>query len=102
MFARIFQPSKTAMQSGKGKTTFWLLEYEQAAARRIDPLMGWVSSGDTQSNQVQLKFDSKEAAIAYAKEKGIPHQVIEKKSARPVIKTYAENFATNRRKPWTH
>ena len=101
MFARIFQPSKTAMQSGKSKTKNWVLEFEQAAARKVDPLMGWTSSGDT-ATQLRLTFDSKEAAIAYAQEKGIPHQVIETKTAEPVIKTYAENFSTYRRKPWTH
>jgi hypothetical protein len=102
MFARIYQPSKTAMQSGKAKTQVWVLEFEQDAARRIDPLMGWTSASDMDSNQVRLKFDSKDAAIAYATEKGIPHQVFEKADAEPVVKSYSDNFATNRRKPWTH
>ena len=101
MFARIFAPAKTAMQSGKSKTKNWVLEYEATAARRVDPLMGWTSSSDM-SSQVRLTFESQEAAIAYAKEKGIPYQVIEQRKSTPVVKSYADNFITNRRKPWTH
>ena len=76
MRARIYQPAKTAMQSGTAKTKTWLLEYEPDAARVVDPLMGWTGSGDTQS-QVRLRFDSKEAALAYAAEKGISAEVVE-------------------------
>ncbi|MEL7491102.1 MAG: ETC complex I subunit [Pseudomonadota bacterium] len=102
MFARIFQPSKTAMQSGKAKTANWVVEFEAEAARRIDPLMGWTSSEDTRAGQVRLSFDSKDAAIAYAEERAIPYQVIEAREKKPVIKAYSDNFAYQRRKPWTH
>jgi len=102
MFARIYQPAKTAMQSGKGKTRSWVLEFEQSAARRVDPLMGWISSDDMTSNQVRLKFESKEAAVAYATEHGIPHKVSESHGGKPVIKAYSDNFSARRRKPWTH
>ena len=57
MRARIYKPAKTAMSSGTAKTNQWVLEYCQDSAREIDPLMGWTSSGDTQS-QVKLRFDS--------------------------------------------
>ena len=70
MRARIYKPAKTAMSSGTANTNQWVLEYCQDSAREIDPLMGWISSGDTQS-QVKLRFDSKEAAVSYAKEIGI-------------------------------
>ena len=102
MYARIYQPSKTAMQSGKGKTRGWVLEFEQSAARRIDPLMGWTSSNDMNANQVRLSFETKEAAVAYATEHGIPHKVSEAHTGKPVIKAYSDNFSANRRKPWTH
>ncbi len=102
MFARIYRPSKNAMQSGKSKSQNWVLEFEQEAARRIDPLMGWTSSGDTQSNQVRLYFDTQEAAVSYAKDHNIPYQVAKKTVTDPVIKSYSDNFAVNRRKPWTH
>ena len=44
MSARIYSPAKTAMQSGKAKTGYWVLEYDPAEKRRIDPLMGYTSS----------------------------------------------------------
>ena len=70
MRARIYKPSKTAMSSGLAKTKSWVLEFIQETTSEIDPLMGWTSSGDTQS-QVTLKFGSKQAAIDYAREHGI-------------------------------
>ncbi len=102
MFARIFRPAKTAMQSGKSKAEKWVLEFEQREARTIDPLMGWTSGSDMQSNQVRLSFETKEAAIAYAKERNLPHQVIERDDPAPVMKAYSDNFAYRRRAPWTH
>jgi NADH dehydrogenase len=103
MTARIYQPARTAMSSGTAKTHQWVLEYGPSEAKDIDPLMGWTGSGDTQS-QVRLRFDSKKAAVAYAREHGIEAQVIEPQTRKPNIRQggYGENFATNRRGPWTH
>lgn len=102
MLARIYQPSKTAMQSGKAKTGAWRLEFEAEAARRIDPLMGWTSGSDMRASEVALEFDTKEAAVAYAEKHAIPYQVDEPKRPTPSLKAYSDNFAFRRRKPWTH
>ncbi len=103
MRARIYQPAKTAMQSGIAKTHQWVLEFAPASAREVDPLMGWTSSDDTQS-QVRLRFESREAALAYAAEKGIDAEVLDPKPRKPVIRPrgYGENFTTDRRGAWTH
>ncbi len=103
MRARIYQPAKTAMQSGTAKAKGWVLEFAPASAREVDPLMGWTSSDDTQS-QVKLRFDTSDAALAYAKANGIEADVIEPKSRKPLIRArgYGENFATDRRGAWTH
>lgn len=103
MRARIYQPAKTAMQSGTAKTHLWVLEYAPASAREVDPLMGWTSSSDTQA-QVRLRFETKEAALEYAAHNGIDADVQEPKKRRPNIRPggYGENFATNRRGAWTH
>jgi NADH dehydrogenase len=103
MRARIYQPAKTATQSGTAKTHHWVLEFAPASAREVDPLMGWTSSSDTQA-QVKMRFDSKQAALDYAEEHGIDTQVIEPKKRKPNIRPggYGENFATGRRGAWTH
>ncbi|MBO9450831.1 ETC complex I subunit [Tropicibacter sp. R16_0] len=103
MRARIFKPARNAMTSGMAKTRKWVLEYGQASSREVDPLMGWTSSSDTQS-QVRLRFDSKEEAVEYAQSHGIDAEVIEPKPRKPNLRAggYGENFATNRRGPWTH
>jgi len=101
MLARIFRPAKTAMQSGKAKTQLWTLEFAPAQARVSDPLMGWTQTGDM-NGQVRLSFDTREEAVAYATKHGIPFEVLPEKTPKKIIKAYADNFAFNRRQPWTH
>ena len=103
MRARIYKPARTAMSSGQAKTKQWILEYAQGSSREIDPLMGWTSSNDTQT-QVRLRFDSREAAEAYARANGIDAVVAEPHKRRHTVRAggYGENFATNRRQVWTH
>lgn len=101
MQARIYQPAKTAMQSGRGKTKLWVLEFEPARPREIDPLMGWTSSGDM-NTQVILRFESEQAAVAYAEKNGIPYQIEAPKKLQRVVKAYADNFKYGRLGQWTH
>ena len=103
MPARIYQPARTAMSSGTANTKAWVLEYVADNAREVDPLMGWTSSADMQA-QVRLTFDSKQAALDYAQERGLDPVVSEPKMRKPNIRTrgYGENFATDRRGAWTH
>jgi hypothetical protein len=101
MLARIFRPSKTAMQSGKAKSKDWVLEFEPGAARRPDPLMGWTQTSDT-AGQVRLSFDTRDEAVRYAEQHGIAFQLFDDKPAKRIIKAYADNFAFGRKIPWTH
>lgn len=103
MRARIYQPAKTAMSSGTAKTKHWVLEYANREARSVDPLMGWTSSSDTQS-QVRLTFATKQEALDYAADKGLEVTIQEHKKRKANIRPggYGENFATNRRGAWTH
>ncbi len=103
MRARIYQPAKTAMQSGTAKAKGWVLEFAPATAREVDPLMGWTSSDDMDS-QVRLRFDSRQAAEEYATARGIAFDVVDPHARRANIRPggYGENFATNRKGVWTH
>ena len=101
MFAKIYRPAKTAMQSGRAGSQSWRLEFAPEMAKRPDPLMGWTSSSDMRS-QIKLNFDSKEDAIAYAKRQGIPFQVVEPQKAKRYVKSYADNFSADRKQPWSH
>ena len=103
MRARIYRPARSATQSGTARTREWVLDFAPDAPREVDPLMGWTSSGDMNA-QVRLRFDSREAAEAYAREKGMEFVVLEPKTRRPNIRPrgYGENFATDRRGAWTH
>ena len=101
MLARIYQPAKTAMQSGKAKTKAWVLEFAPGSARRQDALMGWTQTTDM-DGQTRLSFETKDEAVAYADRHGIAFQVFDPKPAKKIIKAYADNFAFGRKQPWTH
>ena len=103
MRVRIYKPARNAMQSGIARTRGWVLVYPAADAREIDPLMGWTSSGDTQS-QVRLRFATRAEAEDYAKDNGLDYVVVNpnKRAANVRARGYGENFATDRRAPWTH
>ena len=93
---RIYRPIKNAMQSGRANTQHWLVEFEPGDRKLPDPLMGWAGSRDTRS-QVKMKFESKEAAIAFAEKHGYSYEL---KEAEPVApprpKAYADNFRFDR------
>ena len=83
------------MQSGKARAGEWVLEFESHARKRPDPLMGWSSAQDT-LNQVQLRFDTLEEAIAFAKKDGLEYTLIEPQMRTPKVKSYADNFRYDR------
>lgn len=103
MTARIYQPSRNAMQSGQAKTKDWVLEYSPESPRGIDPLMGWTSSTDMQQ-QIRMRFANKDLAIAYAEAEGLAYTVTEPHKRKAFVRQggYAENFAFSRRTVWTH
>ncbi len=101
MIARIYRPARNAMQSGQGKSKQWVLVFEPAAPREIDPLMGYTSSADTRQ-QVRLSFESLEEAEAYAQKNGIAYTVQPAHDATPQRKSYPDNFRADRKVPWTH
>lgn len=101
MTARIFRPSPNAMQSGKANSKLWVLEHEPEVAREVEPLMGYTSSSDMNS-QVKLRFDSLEEAESYAVKNGIAYTVQKENTAAPKRVAYTDNFRHDRKAPWTH
>jgi len=101
MQVRIFLPPKTAMQSGRAGTRRWVLEFEPESPREVEPLMGWTASRDTRQ-QLRLRFDSKDEAVAYAKKHGLMYTLEEPHRGEPRPKAYADNFRNDRILRWTH
>ncbi len=100
--ARIFVPPKSAMQSGRAGSQDWHLAFPPSEKLRVDPVMGWTGSGDTEK-QLTMRFPSKEAAIAYAEAQGIAYLLEEAKPAKAIKpKVYADNFKYGRAENWTH
>jgi ETC complex I subunit-like protein len=101
MAARIYQPSRNVMQSGKANLQRWVLEFTSDLPKTAEPLMGWTTSADTKE-QVRISFDSKETAIAYAEKHGIAYEIIEPSPKRQTPKSYADNFRWGKPENWTH
>jgi len=89
------------MQSGKAKTDQWILEFEPESPRKVEPLMGYTSSGDMKS-QIRLSFDSQEDAVAYATRNAIPYRLFEPHEQKRRQVSYSDNFRFDRSAPWTH
>ena len=88
--AKIYKPSKTAMQSGTRKYDKWIIEYITEKPG-INPLMGWESSTDTLT-ELKMEFSTKALAIEYAKKNKIKFELIEPQERKIVKKSYADNF----------
>jgi hypothetical protein len=92
MAARIYQRAKSSMQAGRARYSEWILEFQPAEAKQPDPLTGWAGSGDTR-DQIFLRFDTLDAARAYAEAHGIVVHVVPAAEKKLKIKTYADNFS---------
>ena len=91
--AKIYIPTKTALQSGKGKIKNWILKFKTKDTK-TNPLMGWESGEDT-LREVILEFPSKEKAIEYAKRNNVDYEIAEPQNSEFIIKSYADNFLKN-------
>ncbi len=91
MKAKIYKPSKTAMQSGRSKFNKWILKFNNNRNQKKDNIMGW-NGGSNTISQVELKFDTKEDAINYAERNDIEYVVLESSERKVITKSYADNF----------
>jgi hypothetical protein len=101
MTARIYRPSRTATQSGEARSKLWILEFAPESPPDIDPLMGWTGSRDMK-REVQLRFGTKEEAIAYAEKNCIAYEVEPQKETSRKLQSYSDNFRSTRFGQWTH
>ena len=88
--AKIYIPTKNAMQSGLTKSNKWIIEFNTKNPG-INPLMGWESSTDTLS-ELKLEFETKDLAIEYANKNKIDFELVEPQKRKIVKKAYADNF----------
>jgi NADH dehydrogenase (ubiquinone) Fe-S protein 4 len=94
---RIYVPCRTAEQQGLAKTKKWKLDFLNQQ-KWSNPLMGWTSSADPLSS-MNLQFDSKDAAIAFAEKSGYAYIVEEPHVKTPKVRAYADNFSFKAPKP---
>ena len=87
----IFQPSKSAMQSGLGKSEKWCLSNSAANESFINSVFCWTGSSNSEKN-LTLFFDTLESAVRYAESKSFKFDVIEPKKRKVIKKSYSRNF----------
>ncbi len=69
----IFRRTRPVTTSGRAGTDQWILRFERRRPQIIEPLMGWTADDDTLT-QVELKFNSREEAVAYAEREGLAYR----------------------------
>lgn len=96
---RIYKPTKTAMQSGRGKTKNWIMSFGPDKKGYIDERLGWYGTADN-DGQVHLSFDSKESALSYAQSQGFEAVIMGDLDSKlnPDLKSYSDNFAPTKRR----
>ncbi len=72
--ALIFRRTQPVITSGRVGTNQWVLRFERRLPQTIEPLMGWAADDDPLT-QIELKFGSREEAIAYAECEGLAYRV---------------------------
>lgn len=88
---RIYKPARTAMQSGIRQTKLWKLDFD-VLEKWENPMMGWTTSADP-LQAMQIKFESKEDAIAYCQRQGWKFMVDDPQLPSMKKKSYADNFS---------
>ena len=91
MQVRIYKPTKTTMQSGVANSREWLLEFVSQGDQKIEPIMGWTSSGDV-LQEVKVNFPTKQAAIEFAVTNQYSYEIIEPQTRKLIKRSYADNF----------
>ncbi len=103
MHAKIYQPARSVMQSGQSGQSggVWVFEFDRSERSEPEALMGWPSSSDT-ARIIRIDFQTKAEAIAYAEKMGVSFDVMDTPHRRLKLRSYADNFAADRRQAWTH
>ena len=86
----IFKPAKSAMQSGVLNRK-WRIRFGTDETKYKYHLMGWNGSGDM-NQELKLSFETKDQAIAFAKEKNWEYSIVEPEVKKVRKKSYSENF----------
>ena len=88
---KIYQPSKSAMQSGIKNTKVWCLETLTVSTNKISNTFCWNSSDNTY-DQIKVYFDKLDEAILFAQNNNLEFKVFHPNLRKKIKKSYAENF----------
>jgi len=81
--ARLARRGRSVATSGRARADEWVLRFERETPPFIEPLMGW-TAGDDPLAQVELTFETRAAALAYAERQGLEVEVQDRSSPVPL------------------
>lgn len=84
---RIYQPAPSVLQAGQRGRNEWVLEFEPAGNREIDPLTGWRTGRKPFHSIARMTFSDQSSAIAFAEKYGWSYHLSD-----PVIRRVAPRF----------
>lgn len=87
----IYQPAKSAMQSGRGHTKKWVVEPCNKEDTVPGALMGWSRTPGTKA-QIKMYFSTLEEAQRFALRKGWDVQVDPGQQRKIKPRNYGDNF----------
>lgn len=88
---RVYTRNARPMQAGPAHAGEWVVAFEPYLKPGVDPLMGWISSADPQT-QVRLIFPTQEAALAYCRRERLAFDIIPPETRHRRLRSYADNF----------
>ena len=87
----IFQPTKSAMQSGLKNSRKWCISNNDINESYMSSKFCWNGSSNPEK-QIKLFFDDLESAINFAKKNNYDYEVLMPNKRSLIKKSYAENF----------
>jgi hypothetical protein len=90
----IYQPSKSATQSGSYKSGLWFMDftnYDEQNAKYIFDIMNWIGGLDTLKT-IKMSFNTKDDAIRFAQKHNFVYTIQSTQARKIKPKSYASNF----------
>ena len=87
----IFQPTKSAMQSGLNNSKKWCLTNVETHKTFLNSVFCWTGTSNPEKN-IQIFFDELDSAVRFAKSRGYFFEIIDTPKRKIIKKSYSNNF----------
>jgi hypothetical protein len=93
MRVRLVEEGFRTDQAGVARSALWRVEPVRAAARTVEPLMGWLSAPDATTTLTgRLTFAALDDALAFVAAQGWESEIVARGSRVMRPRSFADNF----------